>query len=119
VLGELAAGSALGPGVVVELGAVRGGRLPIGVAIAGSVGRLELALRNDDGPDPLVVTERYGIYWNSSGAGTNRLTDSALAELATALGRIVAAHEATAPVPAGLAPFHERERRVAPGNLSL
>lgn len=119
LLGGLKAGDQLGAAVVVSVGPVRRGRLAIEVSVEGSTGVLELLLRDDNGPEPIAITERYAIFWRTADLGTNHLTAEALEDVATDLGRVVAAHERSAPVPRGLTKFVEEKRVGPPGQQQL
>ncbi len=119
LLGGLKAGDPLGDAVVVSVGPIRRGRLPLEVSVGGSTGTLELSLRDDVGPEPIAVTERYAVYWRTAGPGTNHLMAATLEEVAVDLGRVVAAHERTAPVPEGLTKFTEEKRAVPSGQQLL
>ena len=81
------------------------------VHIGTNRGILEVALRDEDAPSPVVATERYAIYWRSGGPGTNWLIDADLQEVAVALGRHILATEKISPVPSGITKFSERPKQ--------
>lgn len=119
ILGSLAPGAQLGPATLVAVGELEHGRLPVEVRIGQSRGVLEITLRDDAAPAPVVATKRYAIYWRSGDSGTNWLVAEVLVDVATALGRHLLSVEDKAPVPPGLTKFVEMKRPAPRGALAL